>query len=161
MARSTAQRVALMSIHPEYAEAILSGRKCVEFRKRPLAKDIDIVAIYATAPIQAIVGWFSVSGTVKSSPSQIWRCLHSHGEISWSAFETYYAGHTQCVALLVEKAERFSKPVRLSSLSPCPAIPQSFSYIPDSVFAQAKTIASKHSSRGIVRYVDSGDRPAA
>jgi predicted transcriptional regulator len=161
MARSAAQRVALMSIHPEYAEAILSGRKCVEFRKRPLAEDIDIVLIYATAPVQAIVGWFRVGGTVKSSPSQIWRWLHSRGEISRPEFETYYAGYTQSVALLVEGAERFSKSVRLSSLSPRPAIPQSFSYIPDSVFAQVKMIASMRSTRELVSYAGSGDRPAA
>lgn len=37
MATGTNGRIALMSIHPQYARAILDGTKEVEFRKRPLA----------------------------------------------------------------------------------------------------------------------------
>jgi predicted transcriptional regulator len=150
-----------MSIHPDYAEAIVSGRKCAEFRKRPLAADIDVVLIYATAPVQAIVGWFEVSGTVRSSPAEIWRRLHSQGGISRTEFTTYYAGSIQGVALLVGKVERFSELVALSVLSPRPAIPQSFSYISEKVFSQAKMLASKHPGRELVSFAESGNRPAA
>lgn len=147
MARSAARRVALMSIHPSYAEAIVSGRKRAEFRKRPLAPDIDVVLIYATAPVQAIVGWFSVTGTVKSSPNEIWDRLHSQGIITRSEFVKYYADHSQGVALLVGKAERFPKPVALSNLSPRPAIPQSFTYVSDAVFDQVKMLAGKRTTQ--------------
>ena len=39
-----------MSIHPVYANAILTGDKKVEFRKRRLAADVTHVLVYATAP---------------------------------------------------------------------------------------------------------------
>ena len=81
-----------MSIHPGYAEAILSGRKRAEFRKRPLAEDVRTVLIYATAPVSAIVGWFTVRGTLKAAPEDIWRQLHSVGEICWHDFTNYYSG---------------------------------------------------------------------
>ena len=47
------RRIALMSIRPQFAAAILDGSKRVEFRKRPLAADIGTVVIYATKPVGA------------------------------------------------------------------------------------------------------------
>jgi predicted transcriptional regulator len=136
---SSGRRVALMSIHPRYAEAIVSGRKRAEFRKRPLAADVDVVLIYATAPISAIVGWFTVRDTVKTTPEDIWRLLHDVGEICWNDFAAYYSGCNEGVALLVGETERLTKPVALSEIHPTPATPQSFNYIPDNVMAQIVT----------------------
>jgi predicted transcriptional regulator len=128
-----------MSIHPRYAEAIVSGRKRAEFRKRPLASDVDVVLIYATAPVSAIIGWFTVRGTLKTTPEDIWRVLHDVGEICWSDFAAYYSGCDEGVALLVGEAGGLTKPVALSEIHPSPATPQSFNYIPDNVMAQIVT----------------------
>jgi predicted transcriptional regulator len=136
MASSAASRVALMSIHPRYAEAIVAGRKRVEFRKRPLAADIDVVVIYATAPVRAIIGWFTVSETVRGAPEDIWHRLHAVGEISWSDFHAYYSGCSEAVALLVGETQRLAEPVALSELCPRPTTPQSFNYIPGTVLDQ-------------------------
>ena len=62
MAQAAPGRVALMSIHPRYAHAILEGRKTVEFRKRPLAEDVTHVVIYSTVPDRAVIGYFTVDG---------------------------------------------------------------------------------------------------
>jgi predicted transcriptional regulator len=125
-----------MSIHPRYAEAIVSGRKRAEFRKRSLAADVDLVLIYATAPISAIVGWFTVQETVKTTPEVIWQLLHDVGEICWADFSAYYSGYNEGVALLVGTAERLARPIALSEIKPSPATPQSFSYVPDDIMAQ-------------------------
>lgn len=136
---SASRRVALMSIHPHYAEAIVSGRKRAEFRKRPLAADVNVVLIYATAPVSAIIGWFTVRGTVKTTPKDIWHLLHDVGEICWADFAAYYSGCNEGVALLVGEAGRLTRPVALSEIQPSPATPQSFNYIPDNVMAQIVT----------------------
>jgi predicted transcriptional regulator len=136
MDSSAARRLALMSIHPRYAEAILAGRKQAEFRKRPLAADVDVVLMYATAPVSAIVGWFTVSGTVKSAPDDIWRCLHNVGEIGWPDFADYYAGRDEGVAFLIGKVGRLPKPVSLSEIKPGLSTPQSFNYVSRDVLAQ-------------------------
>lgn len=125
-----------MSIHPNYAEAILSGRKRAEFRKRPLAEDVDVVLIYATTPVRAIIGWFTVRDVVRTTPEDIWRRLHDVGEICWSDFAAYYSGCNEAVALLVGEVGRFPKPVALSEIRPSPATPQSFNYVPSNVLAQ-------------------------
>ena len=72
MAADTVGRVALMSIHPEYANAILAGRKTVEFRKRPIGDDVTHVIVYATAPTGAVVGAFTVTGQDTTSLTRLW-----------------------------------------------------------------------------------------
>jgi predicted transcriptional regulator len=125
-----------MSIHPEYAEAIISGRKRAEFRKRPLADDIDLVLIYATAPVSAIIGWFTVRETVKTTPKSIWNSLHDVAGISWSEFSAYYSDCSEAVALLVGEAKRLSRPMGLKDLTPQPPTPQSFNYLPADILDQ-------------------------
>lgn len=47
---------AIFSIHPQFADLILSGEKKFEFRRIPAKRDIDKILIYATAPVCAVVG---------------------------------------------------------------------------------------------------------
>jgi predicted transcriptional regulator len=139
MVSSATRRVALMSIHPQYAEAIVDGRKRVEFRKRPLAADVDIVVIYATSPVRAIIGWFTVRETLRAAPEDIWHRLHAVGEISWSDFQAYYSGCSEAVALLIGEVQRLAEPVALSQICPRPATPQSFNYLSGTVLDQVGT----------------------
>lgn len=150
MAPSAGRRVALMSIHPGYAEAIVSGRKRAEFRKRALAADVDVVLIYATAPVKAIIGWFTVCGTVRTTPEDIWRRLHPVGGVSQAAFAAYYSGCDKAVALLVGEAGPLTEPVALSELDPSPATPQSFNYVSYNILAQvAGRIECRRSDRSL------------
>jgi predicted transcriptional regulator len=134
---SSPSRAALMSIHPRYAEAILEGRKHVEFRKRGLAADIGTVLVYATAPVGRLVGTFQLSDTMTASPTQLWQQFAEVGCIEREAFDAYYRGREVGVGLLVASPHKFDSPVRLDELAPSPAPPQSFSYIPDAVLEQA------------------------
>lgn len=86
-------RVALMSIHPKYADAIMTGKKRVEFRKRPIAADVTHVIVYATAPVSAVIGAFAVTGQVTSPPRSLWRRFRRVGGISRSRFFDYFAAH--------------------------------------------------------------------
>ena len=129
MGERATSRVALMAIHPIYAEAILDGTKTVEFRKRRLAEDIDTVWIYATAPVQRIVGEFRIEETVVDSPESIWSAFGSVGIIEHEDYQQYYADKSHAVAFVVEHARRFEEPIALYQLNPAPSIPQSFSYL--------------------------------
>jgi predicted transcriptional regulator len=118
-----------MAIHPGYAEAILDGAKHVEFRKRALASDISRVVIYATSPVQKIVGEFTIRETVVDDPDAIWDRFGDVGEIDRESFGAYYANSATAVAFVVDTAKRYSRPTSLNELDSAPAIPQSFSYI--------------------------------
>ena len=124
-----------MAIHPRYADAILDGTKQVEFRKRRVAPDITKVLIYATSPIQKVVGSFTISDIVVDAPDLIWDEFGEFGVIERAAFAEYYATSDAAVAIRVEGTERFERPLALSELEPSPSIPQSFSYLPTSVLA--------------------------
>ncbi|MDD1385948.1 hypothetical protein [Curtobacterium poinsettiae] len=128
MGTATTERVAVMAIHPRYANAILEGQKLVEFRKRKLADDITTVLIYATAPIQKVVGEFSIKETVVDDPSAIWAAYGNVGIIDESSFGDYYASSTHAVALLVGQATRYRRPHALADLD-TKSIPQSFYYV--------------------------------
>jgi predicted transcriptional regulator len=79
-----------MSIHPEFAEAILNGEKTVEFRKRRIAEDVTHIAIYVTQPVSAIVGVFEVEGQLTTSPRRLWRAFHDAAGISRRHFFEYF-----------------------------------------------------------------------
>lgn len=125
-------RVALMAIHPEFADAILDGRKTVEFRKRSLASDVNAVAIYATAPVSKIIGEFQLDGTVLGSPAELWARVGDRGAIAPGAYDSYFSGSQRAVGLLVGKIQRYDHPLALCELCPEPAVPQSFTYLVDS-----------------------------
>ena len=129
MGRTAAERVALMSIHPAYAEAIFDGAKTVEFRKRRLAADIKTVIVYATAPVSRVLGTFDIDEIVVDSPAEIWTRYGSHGVIEQSAFFDYYEGKEIAVAIVVEGATSFDEPLPLKEVDPGSTAPQSFTYL--------------------------------
>jgi predicted transcriptional regulator len=126
--------VALLSIKPHYANAILDGRKKVEFRKRRFGKAVSHVIIYATAPIMQIVGWFKVGPLHELSPDRLWRRFSSVGGISRDDFSAYYSGVSSGVAIAVAGAHRLREPLALARISSSPP-PQSYSYLPASVLS--------------------------
>ena len=128
------ERVALMPIHPRYANAILDGSKGTEFRKRRLAPDIRRIVIYATAPISRIIGEFTIGETVVGSPQEIWRDHGATGEISEPAFHSYFAGRDMAVAFVVTQIRRYAESLALADLTPKPAVPQSTIYLAADLF---------------------------
>lgn len=130
MGAPEAGRIALMAIHPRYANAILDGEKTVEFRKRPPAADVTTVVIYATAPVQKIVGEFTVDHILVEPPGQLWSALHMVGGIEQEAFNAYYSHTGMATAIMVSAPRRYARPVGLADLDPAPAVPQSFAYLP-------------------------------
>jgi predicted transcriptional regulator len=119
-----------MAIHPVYADAILDGAKQVEFRKRKLAEDITTVVIYATAPVQRVIGEFRIRETVVDDPESIWVRFGDVGVIDRDAYGAYYANSDHAVAFVVDEATRYERPQSLKELSTAPSVPQSFSYMP-------------------------------
>lgn len=120
-----------MSIHPEYADAILRGTKRVEFRKRPLAADVTTVVIYATAPLRRVVGTFEIERSVVATPATLWRRFSDVGGISKADFFAYYDGTDRAVGLVIRHTTRWKEALTLSDLRPGLTPPQSFLYLPD------------------------------
>lgn len=130
--------IALLSIKPIYANAILDGRKKVEFRKRPFKRPVSHVVIYATTPVQRVVGWFQTKHFEQMSPSSLWKRFASVGGISKEAFNLYYNGAESGVAIHVDKPRRLAHPVSIKRTKVA-AAPQSYAYLSASVFGRLAT----------------------
>ncbi len=129
MGRAAVERVALMSIHPVYAEAIFAGAKTVEFRKRRLAEDIKTVIVYATSPVSRVLGTFDIGEIVEDSPRAIWDRYGKHGVIGEEDFFGYYEGKELAVAIIVDATNSFDEPLPLQEVEPNSSAPQSYAYL--------------------------------
>jgi predicted transcriptional regulator len=139
VAARTVGRVALMSLHPEFAAAILSGEKTVEFRKRPIADDVTHVVIYVTKPVAAVVGIFRVGGQVTTSPDSLWRAFRSVAGISRGRFFDYFGSRLSGTGIKVDTVHAFDAQLPLAESVGVSHPPQSFQYLSaeqaDRVFA--------------------------
>lgn len=119
--------VALLPIKPEFAGAILAGTKRVEFRKTRFRRDVTHVVIYASTPVQRVVGWFRVGNVDSGSPAEIWSKHERHGGISADRFDEYYRQHHSAVAIGVADVRVLGVPLPLSALGVM--VPQNFRYL--------------------------------
>lgn len=134
MADRTPRRVALLSIHPRHANAILRGEKLVELRRTSVAADVAQVLIYATAPVQAVVGWFDVDGVDADSKTGIWDAHGAVAGVTRQEFRDYFAGATRAFAIQVGKAHRLDPTLSLDQIPGVRRPPQSFQYLdPESI----------------------------
>ena len=77
-------RAALISIHPEHVERIFSGVKRLEFRRRWTSRSVETLFIYATAPVQRIVGFVKVARVTQGTPTNRRLTQEGDGGISKS-----------------------------------------------------------------------------
>ena len=123
-------RTIILSIKPRYVELILAGTKTVEFRRAWAAEKVDSIAIYASAPIQKIVGIAKVSDVVTAKPTLLWEyCKKRGGGLTKSELSAYMEGKLKGFAILIESVSKFDHGVvpsrAIENFSP----PQSFRYM--------------------------------
>ena len=63
----------LLSVKPEFALGILSGSKKYEYRRTMFRSTaVESVFMYASSPMQALVGEFRVAHVLSDEPSKLW-----------------------------------------------------------------------------------------
>lgn len=126
---SNSAEVALLSIHPRFAEAILNGEKRVEFRRTKFSRDVSHVVIYATLPIGKVIGWFEVAGIETQHPDDLWRKFQGSGGIDEDDFRAYYNGRETGYAIRVRESRRLKRAKPLTAVCKGIRPPQSFTYL--------------------------------
>lgn len=129
----TERAALLLSIKPWFAELVLVGAKTVELRRvRPRAELGMPVALYASSPQRALVGWGVVAEIGDGSPEEIWALHGGATGVSHARFKEYFAGARRAVAITVQHPRPLDRPLPLSEMrrslrgfSP----PQSFRYL--------------------------------
>lgn len=119
----------LMSIKPQYAEAIAKGKKIIEFRKKPIAKSVKRVYVYATSPIKRIIGYFDIENIVCDTPSSLWNSFSEYGCIPRNKYDEYYNGKDCAYGILIKQFHAFDEYKDPKILYDTFRAPQSFRYI--------------------------------
>jgi len=118
-----------MSIHPEFANQILSGRKRVEFRRRALAQVVTRIVVYATSPICAVVGVAEVVRIQHASPRSLWAAYGHVGGIEHARFDAYFAGTGTGVAYELGRIWVCESPIELGRRGLPTRAPQAYQYV--------------------------------
>ena len=112
-----ANTMLFISIHPEYVNAIIEGRKTVELRKRQPRSEVgSTVVIYATMPRCEVVATATLVGVESATPNSLWRKVKDDVAVTKSRFDLYYANSDTAVALYIADVSVFDSPIKLSDL---------------------------------------------
>jgi predicted transcriptional regulator len=118
----------LLSIKPEFAYKIFEGTKKYEFRKSIFKKDVDKVVVYASSPVQQVIGEFEIEDIICKEVELLWQITQQFAGINKDFYDEYFANKEVAFAIQVGKIRKFSKPKRLSDYD-IEYAPQSFAYL--------------------------------
>lgn len=118
----------LLSIKPEYAKAILDGKKKYEFRKRRCKTGASKIVFYSTAPKSRVVGEAEIEDIIEGDPSEIWDQTKEAAGITRDKYCKYYHGYSNAVAYKLKNVIAYDQPKELSDYG-VNHVPQSFIYI--------------------------------
>ena len=119
----------LLSIHPEFAEAIFNGHKHYEFRRVLFKQDVDEVVVYATMPVAKVIGSFKIDDIYEDAPKALWAKTKKVSGVTKEKFDNYFKNRTRAFAIKVGEPVRFAVPEPLSNYVRSNTPPQSFCYI--------------------------------
>lgn len=137
VANDTDRRVALLSLHPRFADAIFDGEKKVELRRSSIAADVSHVVVYCTAPVQRIVGWFEVASIDRDRPTALWKRYRAVVGVSAREFCDYFDGAEHGTAIVVGSTGRLSRSAALEEIGLF-VPPQSYRYLPRDHFRRLR-----------------------
>lgn len=130
------EKEVLLSVKPQYANLLVDGIKTVELRKKfplDLAKGTKIY-IYSSYPEKMVIGECCVENVEQLNIKKLWKIASIRSMISWESFKKYYEGHKSGVAISVNKAKRYDRPIKLEKVNPeITKAPQSYRYLPQAI----------------------------
>ena len=119
----------LLSIKPEYAEKIFNGTKKFEFRRSIFKNpDIKTVVVYASSPIQKVIGEFEIENIIFDELNNLWQHTQEFSGINKEFFFEYFSNRQEGYAISIKKTRKYNTPLTLKenyNILP----PQSFAYL--------------------------------
>ena len=119
----------LLSIKPEFAEKIFNGTKKYEFRRSVFKnKNVKTVVVYASSPVQQVIGEFEIDIILNDDLEQLWNTTKDYSGISENFFFEYFVNKEKGYAIKIKKVKRYKKALSLKddfNANP----PQSFMYL--------------------------------
>jgi predicted transcriptional regulator len=111
------ERIALLSVRPRFARALLNGSKTVEIRRRQAhIPDGAICLLYASSPVRALVGAVSVGAIDTDLPDVLWSRWGGCTGLQRDEYDDYLTNSVKACAIVVSGVVAFPRPVALSEL---------------------------------------------
>jgi predicted transcriptional regulator len=118
----------VLSIKPEFAFKIFNGTKRFEFRKAIFKNpNIKQVIVYASSPVQRVIGEFEIGEILKCDKKQLWELTKKDSGITEDFFFKYFEEKVDGYAISIKSTTTYEDPRCLKehyNLLP----PQSFAY---------------------------------
>lgn len=93
----------ILSIKPKYCQAIIDGKKKYEFRKQiPKHWKNARFLIYASSPVQRIIGEFTSKEVINASPDEVWEKCERDAGITLQEFYSYFKDKDKAIALHID-----------------------------------------------------------
>ena len=119
---------ALLSIRPNFADAIIRGEKKYEFRRSIFARPVDVVLVYATVPVRRVLAEFDVRSIISEALPGLWKRTHQFAGIDSEFFWKYFEGKDYGYAIEIGDVRTYKTPFcPIEELGVYP--PQSFVYL--------------------------------
>jgi len=119
----------LLSIKPEFAFKIFEGTKKFEFRKVIFKNpNVKTVIVYASSPIQEVIGEFEIDDIFSFNPEVIWKMTKKYSGITEDFFYEYFADREIAHAIKIKHTKKYRKPLSIKDdFNVVP--PQSYVYL--------------------------------
>lgn len=141
-------RAILLSVKPRYSDLIAAGKKRVEFRRTWAAKEVNLIAVYSTSPIQRIVALVEVVDVVRGSPTKLWSyCTERGGALTQKELRAYFDGKVDGCAVLLGRVRMLNVPLDPNRLVKDFSAPQSFRYLTNSEVRKLERAAANPRAR--------------
>lgn len=130
MVRREREDIILLSIDPEFANAIFDGSKKHEFRKSNLPSDLTYVVLVENGT-RSIPGGFLAGEVHEEEIDDLWNKFGS-GVSDHGRFTDYYDGWDTGLAITVEEPDPFDGDLHLDSLTSADVnlqVPEQFSFV--------------------------------
>ena len=133
MKTDTDGKYILLSIQPRFADKIFEGTKTVELRRTvPKYHKNQIVILYVSNPVKAIVGGFQFSHILEENLTELWKNVKDVAGVTYEQFCNYYSGVDNGYGIFIDRVWKYDNPLSLDVLrnllinfSP----PQNFRYL--------------------------------
>ena len=97
----------LLSIKPEFADKIFNGTKKYEFRKSIFKEDIKIIVVYASYPVQEIVGEFEIENILTGKVNKIWNMTKKFSGITKQYYDEYFENKDEANAICIGRIKKY------------------------------------------------------
>lgn len=118
----------ILSIKPQFANAIFEGIKKVEFRKTLFKESIENVIVYSSSPVKKLIGSFTITDIKKASPRELWDLYGEIGGIAEEKFFEYFKDKEEGYSICIGSTEKFSQYLDPFEMIENFVPPQSFCY---------------------------------